>query len=583
MLELLTNGIDDRQRCEDVEKSLHPQTSHNPVSPTTGGEEEEETPLGPAGNRVTTWLKSFEQTLLRCNIEARGIQRVPPEDRHDLSRHGVTQILLIWISINLEAVVIALGFLGPVVYYLPFLDSCLLAVFGSILGAAPAAYIATFGPRSGNRTMILTRFITGWYPSKLIVVLTLIILMGYILIDAVLGGQILSAVADGNLSVIVGIVIVCVITWLVSTFGYTLFHQYERYAWLPQLIVISILVGVAGPKFDLYGNPSAGLSRNVIAGNRLSFFSLCLASQITYAEVAADFFVYYPVHTSRTKVFISTLAGLTLSSTFAFVVGVGLGSGTFTNPEWAAAYEVSQGALLVEAFKPLGSFGSFCSVVLALSLVGNMVPPSYASGIDFQALGRVWERIPRLFWNSVALVIPMICAIAGRAHLAEIFTNFLALMGYVHDSSVLMMHFWQQSRAFFFLALTNFCASGIGFPSGSLLFSRNISSFENGWVGAGNGRIVSPTTDKSSSPTLANPGIFLGNDRTKLPLGIAALIAFLVGWAGSILCMAQVWYVGPLAALISEYGGDMGNYVGFAWAGLVFPPLRWLEWRRFGR
>lgn len=451
VLELLTNGIDDRQRCEDVEKSLHPETSHTPVSPTTGEEEEEEeTPLGPAGNSVTTWFKSFERTLLRCNIEARGIQRVPPEDRHDLSRHGVTQILLIWISINLEAVVIALGFLGPVVYYLPFLDSCLLAVFGSILGAAPAAYIATFGPRSGNRTMILTRFITGWYPSKLIVVLTLIILMGYILIDAVLGGQILSAVADGNLSVIVGIVIVCVITWLVSTFGYTLFHQYERYAWLPQLIVISILVGVAGPKFDLYGNPSAGLSRNVIAGNRLSFFSLCLASQITYAEVAADFFVYYPVHTSRTKVFISTLAGLTLSSTFAFVVGVGLGSGTFTNPEWAAAYEVSQGALLVEAFKPLGSFGSFCSVVLALSLVGNMVPPSYASGIDFQALGRVWERIPRLFWNSIALVIPMICAIAGRAHLAEIFTNFLALMGYVHGSSVPMMPFWHQSGALFF-------------------------------------------------------------------------------------------------------------------------------------
>ena len=73
------------------------------------------------------------------------------------------------------------------------------------------------------------------------------------------------------------------------------------------------------------------------------------------------------------------------------------------------------------------------------------------------------------------------------------------------------------------------------------------------------------------------------NDRTKLPLGIAALIAFLVGWVGSILCMAQVWYVGPLAALISEYGGDMGNYVGFAWAGLVFPPLRWLELRKFGR
>ena len=425
---------DERQTHEDVEKSFPSQTSHEGTASPTTAEEQYSAGVGAqisSASKVKTWLKSFERTLLRYNVEARGIQRVPPEDRHDLSRLGFTQICLLWISINLEAVVIALGFLGPVVFYLPFLDSCLLAVFGSIIGAAPVGYIATFGPRSGNRTMIFTRYITGWYPSKLIVVLTLIIFMGYILIDAVVGGQILSAVADDNLSVIVGIVIVCVITWIVSTFGYSVFHMYERYAWLPQLIVISILAGVAGQKFDLYGNPSEGYPSNVIAGNRLSFFSLCLASQITYAESAADFFVYYPANASRTKVFISCLAGLTLSSTFALVVGIGLGSGTFTNPDWAAAYEVSQGALLVEAFKPLGSFGSFCSVVLALGLIGNMVPPTYASGIDFQALGRLWEKVPRIFWNTLAILIPMVCAIAGRGHLAEIFTNFLALMGYV--------------------------------------------------------------------------------------------------------------------------------------------------------
>ncbi|KAI5367101.1 Putative purine-cytosine permease, vitamin B6 transporter Tpn1 [Septoria linicola] len=499
----------------DVEKQHGLISAENGSSPSPPIEDAQQQSSPPDG-RVKGLLKTFERTLLRYNIEARGVQRVLPEDRHDLSRLGFTQIMLLWISINLEAVVIALGFLGPIVYYLPFMDSCLLGVFGSIVGATPVAYIATFGPRSGNRTMILTRFITGWYPSKLIVVLTLIIFMGYILIDAVVGGQILSAVADGRLSVIVGIVIVCAITWVVSTFGY----------------ILSILSGVAGQNFDLYGNPSAGLSSNVIAGNRLSFFSLCLAAQITYAQGAADFFVYYPVNASRTKVFISTLAGLTLSSTFALVVGIGLGSGTFTNPDWAAAYEVSQGALIVEAFKPLGSFGSFCSVIVALSLIGNMVAPTYASGIDFQALGHMWENVPRIFWNTLALVIPMICAITGRGHLAEIFTNFLALMGY-----------WVSIWIAIFL-------------EEHLIFRK--------WLGRG---------WKWED----------WNDRTRLPLGVAALIAFIVGWVGSILCMAQVWYVGPLAALISEYGGDMGNYVGFAWAGLVYPPLRWLELKKFGR
>ena len=49
------------------------------------------------------------------------------------------------------------------------------------------------------------------------------------------------------------------------------------------------------------------------------------------------------------------------------------------------------------------------------------------------------------------------------------------------------------------------------------------------------------------------------DDRAKLPIGAAALIAFLVGWAGAILCMAQVWYIGPIAAQVGQYGGDVSD------------------------
>ena len=66
-------------------------------------------------------------------------------------------------------------------------------------------------------------------------------------------------------------------------------------------------------------------------------------------------------------------------------------------------------------------------------------------------------------------------------------------------------------------------------------------------------------------------------------LGIAALLAFLVGWAGAILSMSQVWYMGPIAKRVGEYGADMGNFVGFAFAAVAFPGLRAWELRRFGR
>jgi purine-cytosine permease-like protein len=49
------------------------------------------------------------------------------------------------------------------------------------------------------------------------------------MIDAVVAGQMLSAVSpDGSLTVVVGIVIVAIITWVVTTFGIKVFHYYER-------------------------------------------------------------------------------------------------------------------------------------------------------------------------------------------------------------------------------------------------------------------------------------------------------------------------------------------------------------------
>ncbi|KAF2496893.1 purine-cytosine permease FCY21 [Lophium mytilinum] len=473
-------------------------------------------------------LKTFERQLVAYNLEARGIQRVEADERHDLRSLGYTQISVLWFSINLAANNITLGMLGPAVFELGFLDSSMCAVFGMLLGCLPTAYTATFGPRSGNRTMIFARYTMGWWPSKLVVILNLIVLLGYAMIDAVVAGQILSAVSTTDMSVVVGIIVVAVITWGVTTFGYQIFHYYERYAWLPQLIVFCILAGVAGPGFDT-SSVSVGDSRTLV-GNRLSFFSINLSAAITYAGGAADYFVYYPEETPGWKIFSMTMIGLSTSFTFAFLLGIGLASGMANNTAWSTSYGVSQGALIVEGFRPLGSFGSFCGVIVALGLVANMIPPVYSSGVDFQILGRYFARVPRAVWNTFGVVIFTVCALAGRDHLAEIFTNFLALMGY-------WVSIW--------IAIT---------LEEHLIFRRTRGFNWPVW-----------------------------NQQKKLPHGIAALIAFLIGWVGAILCMAQVWYIGPIAKLVGDYGADMGNYVGFAWAALVFPPLRYWELHRFGR
>ncbi|RMD42566.1 hypothetical protein DV735_g2548, partial [Chaetothyriales sp. CBS 134920] len=499
--------------------------------------------LGKPAKACEQYAKEHFKGLLR------GIRRVEDDEKQQITWLAYLQVLVLWTSVNLAINNVTLGMLGPAVYELSFTDSSVCASLGAILGALPVAWIATYGPVAGIRTMVLGRYAMGYWPSKLIAILNIIVFLGYSLVVCIIGGQVLSAISPGgNMSVVVGIVILAVITWGVTTFGIQVFHYYERYAFLPQLIVFSILYGVAAKQFDLH-TPSVGDSATV-AGNRLSFFSLCLSAAITYSGLAADFFVYWPATTSRKLVFAMTMAGLTFSFTFTFVLGAGLASGINTNPVYANAWANSQGgsgsgALLVEAYADsLGTFGKFCAVVAALGGIANIVPSTYSAGIDFQLLGRYFLQVPRVVWNTVGVLIYTVCALVGRNHLSEIFTNFLALMGYwvVIWVAILLQEF--------------------------LLFRRPSSScIQIG--GRGRRRLTFDWT--------------VWDDGHKLPVGMAASVAFLVGWAGAILCMAQVWYVGPIAKLVGDYGADMGNYVGFSFAALVYPGLRWLEIRKWGR
>lgn len=518
----------------DAEKALHTATPESPH------ESDQRRTLNSASENnehgAGSLLHRFEKTLLKYNVETRGIQRVEDHEKQKASFFAYIQVFVLWTSVNLVVNNVTLGMLGPAVYELSFTDASLCATLGALVGSVPVAWIATWGPLSGIRTMIFGRYSMGWWPSKLIVILNILQMLGYSLVVAIIGGQVLSAVSPhGSMSVVVGIIIIVIIVWLVTTFGIAVFHYYERFAWMPQIIVFSVLYGVSAKYFDLTYT-SVGDTRTV-AGNRLSFFSICLAAAITYAPLSMDYFVYWSSATSRVGVFISTLAGLWISFTFSIVLGIGIASGIFSNSMLASAWHNEQGgsgsgALLVAAYSDVGTFGKFCAVVVALGGIANMIAPTYSSGVDFQILSRYFEKVPRVIWNTVGVIIYLACALAGRNSLAIIFTNFLALMGY-------WVAIWSA------IVLEEF-----------LIFKgRSTRNYDwNIW-----------------------------NNKSRLPIGAAALVAFLIGWAGAILCMAQVWYIGPLAKQVGEYGADMGNYVGFTWTAIVYPPLRWLEKRKLGR
>ena len=105
----------------------------------------------PIWQRLKQWNARFEAFT---GLESRGIARVLPSERLPITLSSYLQIALLWISCDLTVNSITLAMLGPLVFELSFKDSALCAVFGVLIGCLGPAYTSTWGPRSGNRTMV---------------------------------------------------------------------------------------------------------------------------------------------------------------------------------------------------------------------------------------------------------------------------------------------------------------------------------------------------------------------------------------------------------------------------------------------
>ena len=98
-------------------------------------------------------------------------------------------------------------------------------------------------------------------------VLNIILMIGYAIISCIVGGQILSAVSGGGMSVVVGIVIVAFITWLVAVFGMIPFSIYERSAFVlvEQLCLAALKDMFTDSLPDGHGYPKPSSSSSLLA------------------------------------------------------------------------------------------------------------------------------------------------------------------------------------------------------------------------------------------------------------------------------------------------------------------------------
>ncbi|QPG75780.1 hypothetical protein FOA43_003141 [Brettanomyces nanus] len=557
-------------------------------------------PILRAMNSVSKWLDSH-------GGESRGIHRYLPEERANTNlTRAFISIYGLWISGCGGLTSMSSYFLGPLLFGLGYKDTLLCGIFGTIFGCLVAAYCATMGPRSGLRQMCSARYLFGPYMVRFVSLITIIGFLGWSVTNSVLGGEILSEINGGGLSLSLGVTIVCLVSLVVAIFGIHYLLKFESLVGLLVIIVVMLMYIIAGPYVTQYHNLQSLPGTNAVTkiGARISFFNLAYSVTATWGGCAADYYVVLPETVTQRRVFISTFLGIAIPTLFGAVIGMLIGNSAVGYQPWNEAYEQSSlGGLLNVMFSRWNGFGKFLLVVFWLSLITNNTINNYSSALSVQLIDDFFFKyFPRWFIVVIIFVITLVCSLVGRNSFSVILSNFLPMLGY-----------WISIYA------TLLLEENVIFRSTRLvrlyryeLYGDDKSPVDTSTTTTGmatKGEKLEETTIKvprdhdhghdhdhdhedpaaeypppySTTKSIPYYNFEVWNDKKYHTHGIAAFISFCCGVAGAVMGMYQAYYIGPLAKLIGEDAADIGTFLCIGFTGLIYPVFRYAELKRYGK
>src|ERR1700761_9848241 len=185
----------------------------------------------------------------KLGVESEAIDRKRAEDKKPVPWHEQLTMALLWASGTMNTSFFATGFVGWE-FGLSLKQSIPIYIFASILGGAVTGYCATFGAATGLRQISVSRYSFGWWPNKIIAALNAVQQVGWAAVSCITGGLALTAVADGHVSLILGIVILAVVALCISFVGLNAILVYERYAWMIFFVIFMIIFGETGSHAD---------------------------------------------------------------------------------------------------------------------------------------------------------------------------------------------------------------------------------------------------------------------------------------------------------------------------------------------
>ncbi|KAL1747022.1 permease for cytosine/purines, uracil, thiamine, allantoin-domain-containing protein [Schizophyllum fasciatum] len=482
----------------------------------------------PRGKLRSLW--TLVEKLDRWGVEARGIERVQPDER---TQSSPLVCFWMWLAANMTISTFSLGTLSASVFKLGLRDAVLTILFFNLLISLPAAYFSTWGPKLGLRQLTIARFSFGYFTALVPVILNCIACVGWSVVNSIVGGQTLQAVSTSHqIPIAAAIVVIAIGTIAVSFMGYRVVHAYEKYSWIPVFVIFCIYAGEIGAHVDV---GAWGGSGEIEAASVLSYGASIAGFALGWTSLAADYSVQLPEEMASWKVFWATYWGMNLPMITVEILGAAAMHTFNAKPSWGDAYgDIGVGGLLGAPLTgTMHGFGGFLLVLLALSIVANNIPNMYSLSVTFQVLGRYAQAIPRVFIVLIGSAVYIVLAIVGASYFEQWLDTLLVILSY-----------W---LAIFSTILVE----------EHLIFRRaNWRNYE--------------------------PDDY--NDWRKLPFGVASFLALGCGVAGAVLGMAQTWYVGVIGGKIGlpGVGGDIGFELSFAFSATTYPIFRYIERKYWG-
>ncbi|GEQ71827.1 hypothetical protein JCM33374_g5513 [Metschnikowia sp. JCM 33374] len=504
------------------------------------------------------FIKKVSDLLDSVGVEVTGIERISPYRRSQNKLRQLVTVTGLWFSACGGLSSMSSFYLGPLLFGLGLKKTLIAGMVGQFVGCFVAAYCSLMGPRSGCRQMVTARFLFGWWMVKLVAIASIMGVMGWSVVNCIVGGQILNHVSEGKVPLVVSIVIIGVSSLFISIAGIRFLLRVEALLSIPVMGAFLTLYIVSANKYQyLSWADSPDEDYATLKGNTFSFFALCYSITSTWGSIASDYYILFPQDTPDVQIFTLTFLGTFLPTSFVGVAAILIGNIALNHEPWAQAYEsLGMGGLLGAAFEPWGAGGKFLLVLIFLSLISNNILNTYSAVFGMQIIGLPLARVPRWLWSLLLTGLYVALAIIGRYKFAAILGNFLPMLGYW--LSIYFMLLLEENTIF---RTKRF----------RYLFTKEFEDADS-------------DTSSLTGGENCNYNFIIWNTQGKLTQGFAATVSFMCGAAGAAVGMSQTYWVGPLAKKVGgTYGGDIAMWLCMAFSGVVYPWLRYMELKKFGR